>query len=258
MVLQSNSKLIFEDNFDGPALDINKWLPNYLPHWSSLELSAASYEIKDKMLRLFISENQQCWSPEFDGENKVSGIQTGHFAGPLNSPHGQHRFRDGLSVKSEVPEMQLFLPQYCRLDIRVRAKLKPWNLAALWLIGFEDQPDHSGEITVFEIFGRSATANEAQVGRGIKRINDPLLKDEFDDSILPLDVTDWHVYSKDWSPSQIDFFADGELVTTTSQSPNYPMQLMLNFYEFPHRAPKTPEQDAWMEVDFIRCFAQSE
>ena len=258
MPLEAKTKLIFEDNFDTPQLDKNKWLPHYLPHWSSLELSCASFELIDSKLRLFIAEQQQCWCPEYDGQNKVSGVQTGHFAGPKGSSNGQHRFRDDLVVRSEVPEMRLFVPQYCKLDIRARTKLNPWNLAALWLIGFEDQPDCSGEITVFEIFGNSANLQEAKVGRGIKRINDPCLKDEFDDSPLPINVNDWHLYSIDWSPEGVKFFVDEELISTTNQSPDYPMQLMLNFYEFPHTNAAEQASDAWLEVDFIRCFDRSE
>ena len=43
------------------------------------------------------------------------------------------------------------------------------------MIGFEDQPERSGEITIMEIFGDSIDATGAELGHGIKAVNDPLL-----------------------------------------------------------------------------------
>jgi hypothetical protein len=35
----------FEDRFEGPELDARKWLPHYLPQWSSRERASARYEV---------------------------------------------------------------------------------------------------------------------------------------------------------------------------------------------------------------------
>ncbi|MEX0732451.1 MAG: glycoside hydrolase family 16 protein [Aquisalimonadaceae bacterium] len=246
--------LIFEDDFDDDQLDTGKWFPHYLPHWSSLTRSAASYRIEDSRLRLFIREDQRPWCPEFDGEVKVSGIQTGHFSGALGSRRGQHRFSQSVQVREELPNLRLFLPQYCRLEMKARASLNPWNLAALWLIGFEDDPDQSGEITLFEAFGHDVQANSARIGRGIKKIHDPHLRDAIDQGELAISVSEWHVYSMDWTPFGVAFYVDGKLVTQTTQSPSYPMQLMLNFYDLPSDAPRTSSKEAWFDVDFIRAY----
>jgi hypothetical protein len=74
------NELEFEDTFEGDVLDLNCWLPYYLPHWSSRERSAARYEIGDGLLRLLIEEDQQPWCPELDGDIPVSSLQTGEFA----------------------------------------------------------------------------------------------------------------------------------------------------------------------------------
>ena len=47
-------ELAFEDNFDGDVLDESRWVPYYLPQWSSREASAARYEIGGGVLRLVI------------------------------------------------------------------------------------------------------------------------------------------------------------------------------------------------------------
>ena len=74
-----------EDRFDGPDLDTSLWLPHHLPHWSSWTASAARYRLGDGLLRLVVEEDQPPWCPEFDGQVRVSSLQTGDTA-------GQHRF----------------------------------------------------------------------------------------------------------------------------------------------------------------------
>ena len=38
--------------FDGDALDLGRWLPHYLPAWSSRAATAASYRLEDGVLVL--------------------------------------------------------------------------------------------------------------------------------------------------------------------------------------------------------------
>ena len=74
-------------------MDLGRWIPHYLPHWSTRERSAARYAIADGRLSLLITANQQPWCPDLDGEVRVSSLQTGVFAGPVGSTVGQHRFK---------------------------------------------------------------------------------------------------------------------------------------------------------------------
>ena len=39
-------ELEFEDRFDGDALDTGRWVPHYLPQWSTPELTASDPSIK--------------------------------------------------------------------------------------------------------------------------------------------------------------------------------------------------------------------
>lgn len=246
--------VVFEDHFDEPVLDRSRWLPAYLPHWTTPRAAEARYEIRDGFLRLLITDDQPFWLPEVEGELKVSNLQTGHFSGPLGSPHGQHRSREGLVVRTSLPEARLFVPHFCQLEMRARACLNPWNLAALWLIGFDDAPCHSGEITVFEAFGHDVGAGSAIVRRGIKRINDPGLRDEIDEGELPISLEEWHHYAMDWSRSGVAFYVDDRLVTQTDQSPDYPMQLMLNLYDLPGDCDRNDPKQAWFDIDLIRAY----
>jgi ketosteroid isomerase-like protein len=78
-------ELEFEDTFHEGSLDLGKWIPYYLPHWSTRERSAARYRVEGGCLRLVIEEDQEPWYPELDGNVRVSSLQTGIFASPLGS-----------------------------------------------------------------------------------------------------------------------------------------------------------------------------
>lgn len=226
-------RLEFHDEFDGAVLDESKWLPCYLPQWSSRAAAAARYRLGDGALTLLIAPDQQPWCPEFDGAVKCSSLQTGVFAGPPGSRIGQHRFHDRLVVREAQETARFYVPQYGYFELRARARLGDNHLAALWMIGFEDDPDHSGEITIMEIFGRNVTPAGTRLGHGIKRVNDPRLTQDFHEDLLPFDPADWHVYAAEWSPGGVAFHLDDRELRTIAQSPAYPMQLMLDVYELP-------------------------
>jgi hypothetical protein len=226
-------ELEFEDTFSGDSLDPGRWIPHYLPHWSTRERSAARYEIADGCLQLLITEDQQPWCPDLDGEVRVSSLQTGLFAGPVGSPVGQHRFNPEAVVREAQRNIRLYTPQYGRIELRAKALDDPRTMVALWLIGYEDEPTRSAEICVCEIFGRDVAADHASVGMGVHPFGDPSIVDDFSAVRLPIDVRDFHVYAAEWTHEQAGFFVDGALVKTVRQSPAYPMQLMLGIYGFP-------------------------
>jgi hypothetical protein len=246
----------FEDTFESSTLDPGRWLPYYLPQWSSRERAAARYEVGGGRLRLLITADQEPWCPELDGETRVSSLQTGVFAGPLGSRIGQHRFDDRAIVTELQPEQCLYTPLYGRVELRARIAPDATTMGALWMIGFEDEPERSGEICICELFGREAGIGEAGVGMGIHPFRDPQLVDEHELVRLPIDVADFHVYAMDWTPGAVSFSVDGKTVKTVEQAPDYPMQLMLNVYEFPESPERPPAAyPKVFEVDFVRGYA---
>jgi glycosyl hydrolase family 16 len=229
---EAGYELAFEDTFDGSALDEARWFPYYLPQWSSRESSAARYEIGGGLLRLIIEAEQQPWCPEFDGETRVSSLQTGVFAGPVGSTQGQSRFRPGLIVRQAQDNARLFTPQYGLFELRAKAIDDPRCMVALWMIGYEDEPERSGEILIFEIFGREVNGNVGAIGMGVRPHGDPAVVDAFSKESLPIDIREFHEYAAEWTPSWIAFYVDGRLVKVVRQSIAYPMQFMLGIYEF--------------------------
>jgi len=118
-----------------------RWIPEYLPHWTSLERATAGYEFWDGGLVLRIDADQPDWSLEYDPTLRVSSLQVAARSGPMGSGDGQHRFQPGC-------------------------------LGALWLIGFEDSLENSGEICLFELFGWEAQDDRAIVRMGIRPHHD--------------------------------------------------------------------------------------
>jgi hypothetical protein len=226
-------ELEFDETFEGGALDASRWLPYYLPHWSSRERSAARYELRDGMLRLLIEADQQPWCPELDGEVRVSSLQTGEFAGPVGSTVGQHRFNPAAVVREAQPNLRLYTPRYGRIELRAKATDDPRAMVALWMIGYEDDPRHSAEICVCEIFGRDVAAGHAGVGMGLHPFGDPQIVDDFSRETIDIDARELHVYTAEWTPNDVTFLVDGDRVKRVAQSPAYPMQLMLGIYELP-------------------------
>ena len=249
--------LEFADEFDGHDLDPDRWLTAYLPHWSARERTQPHYTLSDGTLILRIDPDQEPWCPECDGAVKVSSIQTGQFAGPVGSAAGQHRFREGLVVREAQPEARLYVPRHGYFELRAKADIAANNLVALFMIGFEEEPEDSGEITVMEIFGTNVTPEGTRLGHGIKRINDPRLKQEFFEDLMPFDVADWHTYAAEWSPASVDFYLDDKHLRRVRQSPAYRMQFLLNIYELPGIEAPPRETPATFTIDWFRGWRRS-
>jgi Glycosyl hydrolases family 16 len=240
-------ELEFEDTFEDAELDRRRWFPYYLPHWSSRERAAARYAVGGGRLRLLIEADQEPWCPELDGDIRVSSLQTGQL-------DGQHRFNPAAVVREKQQPLRLYTPHYGRIELRARAGDDPRTMVALWMIGLEDEPERSAEICICEIFGRDVAADRVAVGVGVHPFGDPRIVDDFSRVELSIDARDMHVYAAEWTPESVVFRVDGETVKTVDQSPGYPMQLMLNIYEFPPAGGAYPKT---FEVDYVRGWRYS-
>ena len=226
-----------DERFTGRDLDLEVWFPYHLPHWSSRSTSAATYSVGDGELRLSIPADQPLWCPDLHEEPlRVSCIQTGNMSGPLGSTIGQQPFRDGLVVREEQTTFWGYTPLYGEFEIRMRGVLTPRSMFAFWMSGIEDQPQHSGEICVAEIFGDAIVGGSAGVGMGIKRYRDPGLSQDFSVARVDIDVAEFHTFGVCWEPGKLEFTVDGAQVRRLAQAPDYPVQLMLGVFDFPARA----------------------
>lgn len=245
MIDRSRYTLEFEDDLQ--TLDDTKWLPYYLPQWASREHTRARLEPG----ALLIAEDQLPWAPQYDGALRVTNLQSGVRSGPVGSGDGQLRFRDDLVVSGEQEPQQLYTPTYGLVEVKARAIADTNCMVALWMIGFEATPEQSGEICVMEIFGKEVAEGTALVGMGIHPWHDPNLYDDFDKIEVAGDVTQPHLYSVEWMPGQTNFYINETLVKSCDQSPDYPMQLMLDVYEF-EPGGQYPKR---FEVEYVRGYS---
>ncbi|MEV4335172.1 glycoside hydrolase family 16 protein [Streptomyces sp. NPDC049597] len=246
--------LEFDESFHGDDLDSSRWLPYYLPHWSSREAARARYHIEQGALNLLIEEEQKPWCPEFDGDIRVSSLQTGLFAGPIGSPIGQMHFKPSLRVREAQDPLKLYTPQYGFFEMRAKATADPHCMVALWMIGYEDVPEHSAEICIFEIFGRELTPDTTAVGMGLHPWSDPTIHEEWAAEHLAIDAREYHTYAVEWTPDHVAFFVDDKLVKVSNQSPSYPMQFMLSIYEFPEGRQVASSYPKRFTVDYFRGY----
>lgn len=221
------------------GLDPGTWVDHYLPHWTTPDRSAARYHLEPGALVLRIDADQPAWREE-DGPMRVSNVQTGAFCGPAGSPVGQHRHRDDLVVVTEFPTVRGWTPSAGFVEVVAGAPAEPACMLGIWLVGFEETPEQSGELCLAELFGDAIGPDRSRVRLGVKAHHDPRLTSEVVDVDLPLDASQPHTYAVEWGPSGCRFFVDGDQVHRSSQTLDYPLQLMLDLFEFP-RGARTPD-----------------
>jgi hypothetical protein len=226
--------------------------------WSSRAESAATYAISGSELRLTIPPQQGLWCPDDHDPLRVSGVQSGVSSGPVGSTVGQQPVREGAVVREFQPRHWGWTPHYGLLEVRARMDLSPRSMAAVWMVGLEDEPSRCAEIFIFEVFGDAIELDgdrpTAAVGVGVHPFRDPVITDEFEATRLGIDVGEFHVYAADWRPGRVDFLVDGERVKTVDQAPEYPMQMMVAVFDFPAKAASAPQSDhvPQLAVDSIR------
>jgi hypothetical protein len=244
-MVSSAFALDFDETFAGGQLDESRWIPYYLPHWSTWDLAAARYAVQDGQLQLLIAADQEPWCPALDGALKVSSLQTALWAGEPGSTRGQHQFDPPAIVQNGPHDRRLYTPTYGRFETRLTASADPRLMVAFWMIGLGDLPEHSAEICVCEIFGSDVSPGSARIGVGVHPHQDPAVRDEFEQVELPIDVTTFHDYAAEWTPDDITFFIDGKLVKRVAQTIAYPMQFMLGLYEFPAHSGSEADEERY-------------
>jgi len=59
-------------------------------------------------------------------------------------------------------------------------------------------------------------------------------------NVLLFDATDWHTYSAGWTSKRVCFLIDDRLVRVVHQHFDYPLQLMVDLFEFPDGLERDP------------------
>jgi hypothetical protein len=227
----------FDDDFLG-GLDRERWLPEYLPHWSTPGASAARYDLDGSGLRLRIDADQPPWRPDLEGM-RVSAIQTANVSGPVGSSVGQDPHRDGLVVSTAVPGFRGWTVSEGRIEAVVSASPDPTCMLGIWTLGALDGgAADSGELCIAELFGDRIGPGGSIVRIGVKPHEDPRLRLDVRDVHLPMDATRPHAYAVEWGGGAARILVDGETVGEFDQAPAYPQHLVIALFEFPSTGPR--------------------
>lgn len=235
---EDRRQVTLHDDFLTDTLDDRVWIAEYLPQWTTPDRSRARYRTGDG-LTLLIEHDQPAWRLE-DGEMRVSNLQTGAVSGPRGSSIGQHRHRPDLPVRTPVGRRVLWSASSGRVRIDAAASRTPRAMLGLWLVGVEDEPQQSGELCIAEVFGHAVGTATSTVRLGVKAHHDPRLTDEVVDVPIAADASELLSYEVEWDATGARFAVAGQVVHTTTQVLDYPLQLMVDLFEFPDGGVRDP------------------
>ena len=252
-------RLIFQDEFDGETLDDSRWVPQYLSSWAQKpELAEPTYIMENGLMRLQIFAETQPWCPEYDGETVVSGFTTG-------DRNALHNWNGTNAVRNPVEMQATHLNQYGYYEIRAKGQSGSARHAAWWLLGFEDVPDESAEIDIFEILGN----NSHKVPVNFHAWNDPDAPDGggFSYTNRQMDFhKEFHIYGFNWiegggqgeAPDKMEFYVDGVKTGERNVNIDYPVLQLFSLYEkraggwtgiwLPKPYPNT------FDIDYVRVY----
>ena len=245
-----------DDDFDGPSLDPARWVPHYLPAWSSRAATAASYRLEDSCLVVDLPRDHPVWLPDDHSPSlRVSGLQSASRSGPVGSTDGQQAVFPGQVVREAQPDHRGHLQSSGHLEVTCSMRVSPTSMAALWLCGFQEEPDDNGELCVVEVFGKDVVPGEcAEVGVGVKAVHDPRLRQDFAAPRLRIDVSAFHTYAVDWGPEGAVFTVDGDEVRRCPAPPAYPLQIMIGVFDWPDLPGADTAPVPELRIDRIRTW----
>lgn len=253
-------RLIFQDEFNDTELDRTKWVDRYLSSWSKDWNRTNNYVEQDGQMTIKIDRNTEAWCQEFDDETIVTGFTTGQ-------RNGLHNWNKTNQVRFPEDPQLTHINQYGYYEMRAKGQSGSSRHVAWWLLGFEDVPQESAEIDIFEIKGASSDrvppalhawgSSGAFPSGGLPEHYDPT-KDFHNE---------WHVYGFDWEqgagsgsyPDKITMYIDGKAVASKNVNIDYPMIQLLSLYE--KRMPRawTGEWE-WrpypntFDIDYVRVY----
>ena len=209
---QANKKVLFFDDFTKPSLDRSKWNVIITGDHFNDELQAYI----DSASTLFIENGSLVFRPQYS-----PGFIT---------KDGKHF--DFTSAR--ITTQNKFDFAYGTAEAKIKLTKGSGLWPAWWMLGNQIWPT-TGEVDIMENIGESDWANAAVHGPGYSGETPFVNRQYFNASN---DVTNWHVYAVDWSPTEMIFKYDGVTMfrVTKTMINHYgkwvfdePKHLILNF-----------------------------
>ena len=90
----------------------------------------------------------------------------------------------------------------------------------------------------------------AVIGYGVHPFADGNIKDEFYEEKFSINVKEWNTYALKWEEDKITFYLNGNKIKVINQSPDYPMQIMLDLYDIENKK----DESNVFEIDYVRVY----
>lgn len=199
--------LVFQEEFEGPALNPNTFSPYGISHWKKRPDALADYEFRDSCIVLRLS----------DADKHVSAITTG-------MRDGMHRYSDQLGIDHHDRAVMNLVTQYGYFELRAKVAKGSGLNSAWWMIGMEHEKEQNAEIDIFELLGKDTYL----LNTTLHALRDSKLKYAHIPYCTDVDLSqDFHVYALEWDESGMKFYLDHKLYWQIDQSPDYPMATLL-------------------------------
>lgn len=260
-------KLVWNDEFEGDALDTTKWsyqigtgTSEGLTDWGNQELEY--YTDKEENVRVK------------DGELVITAIKEDERVGGKLFTSGRIRT---MTDDGEV----LYAAKYGRIEARIKMPAGEGLWPAFWMLPVDsslyNEWASSGEIDIMEARGRLTDRIEGTIHYGQNWPNNIYKGQEF---VLTedTDITDYHLYSLEWEPGILRWYIDNVCYYTSDQwyskgtnsaaDYTWPAPYDVPFYilldlavggTFDSEAnPYATEYPAEMKVDYVRVYQKEE
>jgi hypothetical protein len=256
-ITKTGYTLDFQEEFDGTTLDTNKWLPYYLPHWTTSadrELGAkARFTIANGALQERIDADTPAWNPTYDSTVKISSIQT-------YEKDNWHKFNGSMPNNHHEADFNGYSTMYGYFEMRAKnANVGGGGHQAWWMVGTEDTSSASAnpEIDIVEtFFSKPNTWRIAGYGWGDPNFLGNWVS--YEDPVPSGDQSsEYHIYGMEWTPTQLNFYYDNQLYKTINDAPNMPMGMILGIYT---DAGSGVHNNVWPKtwsVDYVRVWKKN-
>ena len=155
-----------------------------------------------------VHERQQCtWARWISASPKVRYIHRGSLVCRA-IPNTAEPSDTARMLTGAICSMGKFEFQYGKVEVRMKTNRKQGNFPAAWMVR-EDCNTTYGEIDIVETFGKKKMASHAIHSQYTYHHDNHRIKNVFQEEV---DVTKWHVYGIEWTPTSVRWEVDGRTV----------------------------------------------
>jgi beta-glucanase (GH16 family) len=196
----SGAETVFFDDFSGNALDTSKW--NVITTGPVFNNEQQAYV--DTAAVIYVAHGSQAEG----AKNGALVIQPRYVPGFTTKDGKKFDFISArINTRSKVEFM------YGTVAARIKLSEGTGFWPAWWMMGTGRWPE-TGEIDIMEFIGEKEWTNAALHGPGYSG-NTPFVKR--DSFAVKSPVSNWHIYSVDWTPDSLVFKVDGNAFYTVTK-----------------------------------------